>query len=496
VSGILQSLGQLLSPIGTLFHVVFYLPIYNVLILFYLGVHAIMPVGFPAFAVAIFLLTVLVRLCLFPLTRKQLQSSRAMQALTPQLNELRQRYKNNPQEMMAAQQALYREHGVSMYGGCLPLLIQMPFLYGLYFSLYTALLPPKYPNGHFKPAIDWLHQINHDIYPFLPHLTVHTLPSTLFLWTNLAFKDPLFILPILAGLLTFIQLRMAQPVKAPTPPGQRSDPNTQAMSSMQFVMPFITFFMALNFPSGLAFYWAISTGFSAVQQYFLTGFGSLFSGIPGLEHLVPAPQTAPALSAGGRPAAASGLVDAGAGPRRSSGMNRFAAMLRDLAAPQQPNDAEKDGVGASPPSQNGKSANKASGKPETVYLNSGGQQTSANGRPSESPEGASGLASRRQRPARVGPTLVKPPSAPPGEASGPSDASDQSADGTSAGTSSPAPSVSPPSPREQLREQLRNGARSPGAGGSSSRSTSSGVRHPSSGSSARRRPGGKSKGGR
>jgi YidC/Oxa1 family membrane protein insertase len=390
--------GALLAPIGTLFHILFYLPIFNILILLYRAVNAVVP-AWPTFAIAIILLTVMIRLALFPLTRKQLQSTRSMQALQPQIAELKKQYPNDPQGLMRAQQALYREHGVSMYGGCLPMLMQMPFLYGIYFSLYTALIATKV-NNVVETAGHHLGRINHDIYPFMPHLT--TLPYHHFLWTDLGAADPYKILPLLAGILTFVQLRMAQPVKAPTPVGQKPDPNTQAMGSMQYVMPFITFIMALNFPSGLAFYWTITTAFMAVQQYFLSGWGSLFVGIPGMEHLVPEPQRPAVLPARATPAAAS-IVDVTPTANPPRGLSGLREALRQLSAPPpQPNAGPSNGNGAS----NGANGASMNGNVEAERVH----HSSVNG-------GAP--YSKKAKPDQLGPKLVRPdgqPSAAPGGA--------------------------------------------------------------------------------
>jgi hypothetical protein len=101
--------------------------------------------------------------------------------------------------------------------------------------------------------------------------------------------------------LTFIQLRMSLPVRAKNQPratGGAPDPS-QSMQIMQYVMPFITVFIGMSFPAGLALYWCITTGFSAAQQYFISGWGSLFVGVPGMERFVPPPKnlTAPTTSA-------------------------------------------------------------------------------------------------------------------------------------------------------------------------------------------------------
>lgn len=261
----LQSVGHLLQPIGDLFHYVFYLPVYNFLMVLYQGLAHIFPAG--AFAISIVVLTLILRGAMIPLTRKQLKSSRAMQELQPRLKELQARYKNDPQGLMQAQQALYKEHGVNPVSGCLPLLIQMPFIYALYDAFLTTL--------NSKATLE---SINSQLYPFVPHL--QALPQTHFFWTSLAAPDPLHILPVLAALFTFVQLRMAMPVRKPVAAGQRKDSMTQATSTMQYIMPFFTLFIAWSFPAGLSLYWVTSTLFSAAQQYFISGLGSLFVGVP------------------------------------------------------------------------------------------------------------------------------------------------------------------------------------------------------------------------
>jgi YidC/Oxa1 family membrane protein insertase len=486
---LLQFLGQIFGPIGTLFHNVIYLPIFNILMLLYGGVHFLIPsAGFPSLAIAIFLLTVAVRLCLYPLTRKQLQSSRAMQALAPQIQELQRKHRNNPQELMAAQQALYREHGVSMYGGCLPLLVQMPFLYGLYFSLYSALIPPKGAHKGVPAAYDgwsslleknthWAANINKDIYPFLPHLTIHTLPNTAFLWANLAAPDPLHILPILAGVLTFIQMRMAQPVRRPLPPGQRPDANTQTMSSMMYIMPFFTFFIGLNFPAGLAFYWCISTAFSAVQQYFLSGLGSLFVGLEpllarlNLHHLIPEPQALPVLpprpSASASAAPASRIVDADPSGARPAGLGGFGALLRQLTTSAQEAAAQRANSAAGTDKTNGKLNGNGTGGLKADDARSLAAASDGSGG-----NGAKDSGARRPRSERAAPMLVKPPSV------------DQNGTNGTNGTKDASASASKSASNQAKSQPARRPAGGPGG------------RSGPGGSGARRRSGGRPKGGK
>jgi YidC/Oxa1 family membrane protein insertase len=384
VGGIAQLFGTLFGPIGTLFHIFFYQPVFNLLMLIYGGLGS--------FALSVVILTLIIRTCLIPLTRKQLRSSREMQALAPKINELKAQYRNDPQGLMAAQQALYKEHGVSPMAGCLPLLIQMPFLYALYFS-FTTVINAINANK--------LTLINNDIYPFLPHLS--QLPDLHFLWTNLGHADPLHILPIVAAVLTLIQLRMAMPVRKKVA-GSTQDPTTQATQTTMYIMPLFTLFIGWSFASGLALYWCITTLFSALQQYFIAGWGSLFVGIPGLEHLVPEPKEAPALAtaatsrAGG--AGARALTAPAQTPPAEGGIRGLFKQVRDTMAAAQ-SQATSQAEARRAEKQDGTGTVAAGEKPFV----------------SEREAGASTQArrERRQRPAKAGPMLVKPPTQPSGE---------------------------------------------------------------------------------
>ena len=251
-------MGQIFGPIGYFFNEIFTYPILNALLLLY---HL-----FGDMALSIIVLTVIIRLLLFPLYMKQLKSTKATQAIQPLLADIKKKYAKDQRAQMEAMQALYKEYGVNPAAGCLPLLVQLPVLYGLFYALNTVLKNPT------------LSSINSVIYPFLPHFS--QLPNVNLDWftfinphwyISLGAPDPTHILPVLAGVATFIQLRMSQPRTA----SANKDAMSQQMQIMQFVMPFITFFFALNFPAGLALYWTTTSVFSMVQQYFVTGWGSL-----------------------------------------------------------------------------------------------------------------------------------------------------------------------------------------------------------------------------
>ena len=227
---------------------------------------------FGSLALSIIVLTLIVRLAMFPLTLKQLKSTKATQAIQPLIADVRKKYKDQ-REQYAAMQAIYKEYGVNPAAGCLPLLVQLPVLYGLFFALRLVLDTTK------------LEAVNSIIYPFLPKFAA--LPNVFMLWfggsINLGHPDPTHILPILAGLATFLQLRMSQPR---TRSGAK-DTMTQQMQLMQYIMPFVTVFFAWNFAAGLALYWTTTSIFSMVQQYFVTGWGSLAVMPDFLQNLLP-----------------------------------------------------------------------------------------------------------------------------------------------------------------------------------------------------------------
>ena len=261
----MQIFSPIFGPIGYIFEIIITYPIFNVLMLLY---HL-----FGDFALSIIVMTILIRLVLYPLTLKQLKSSKATQAIQPQMAEIRKKYAKDPRKQQEEMSALYKASGVNPLAGCLPLVIQLPVLYGLFYALNTVLRNPVLHNAQGTG-------INDIIYPFLPHFK--NLPDLYLNWftflnpawhISLGHPDPTHILPIVAGIMTFVQLRMSQPKNA----SASKDPMTQQMQMMQFLMPAITIFIGWGLAAGLAVYWTTTSLFSALQQYFVTGWGQLFN---------------------------------------------------------------------------------------------------------------------------------------------------------------------------------------------------------------------------
>ncbi len=247
--------------IANLFNTLLTYPIFNALMELY---HLLGDLG-----LSIVALTTLVFLVTFPFTWKQLTTTRAIQALQPQLAEIKRKYANNPKARAEAEQAFYKDHGISLSSSLGPLLLQSAVLSGLFFAL----------NSFLRHST--LSTINRLMYPFLVHFS--TLPDLNLTWftvfnalwhISLGYPDPTHILPLLTGLMTFLHMRMAQPI---TQTGQAI---MQAGQAMQFLMLLfsvgITIFFAWQFAAGVALYRLVWLVLSMIQRYIVSGWGSLW----------------------------------------------------------------------------------------------------------------------------------------------------------------------------------------------------------------------------
>ncbi len=179
--------------------------------------------GFPSYGIAIIVLTVIIKTLLLPLALKQIRSMKAMQAIQPEMQKIQKKYKNDPQKLREEMGKLYKENGASPLSGCLPLLIQMPFLVSIYYALQGFAYDPAHES---------------------------------FLWLeSLAVPDETYILPILSAASTFIISWQTTPKDAPS-----------NQKTMLLLMPIMIGWMSLNFPSGLVIYWIVCNLYQLVQQ--------------------------------------------------------------------------------------------------------------------------------------------------------------------------------------------------------------------------------------
>ena len=188
------------------------------------------------YGIAIIIVTFLMRIIVFPLTLKQEKSMKKMRDLQPELEKIKEKYKDSPQEYQQKTAELYRENGVNPLGGCLPLLIQMPIFVALYWAF----------SGNAIPA------------------------DAKFLWFTLKQPDRLFmmgkfafnLLPVLNVGVTYIQ----QKIMTSATGGQE---NNQQMQTMMYMLPLMMLFIFYNMPSGVTLYYLVSGALSLVQQYFI-----------------------------------------------------------------------------------------------------------------------------------------------------------------------------------------------------------------------------------
>lgn len=222
------------------------------------------------YGIAIVMLTVLVRLCLFPLSRKQVASSLKMQKLQPELTAMREKYKDKPQEMMMAQQALFKRHGVSPLSGCLPIFIQMPIFIGLYkalsldVNLYGAPLfsrDARWCSNLAAPdmAFDWSGFWNSIGWPDF------NMAGQGFL-SMFCLGPYLNILPVITIALFLIQQKILMP------PVVGDDEQAQQQRMMRRMMNFMMIFMGFMFfkvPSGLCIYFIVSSLWGLLERKML-----------------------------------------------------------------------------------------------------------------------------------------------------------------------------------------------------------------------------------
>lgn len=229
----------------TIFNEVLYRPLFNGLVWFYNVIPG------HDLGIAIIALTVLIRLILYPLSQKAIQSQKAIAKLQPEIKEIQKKYKKK-EEQAQAMMSLYKKYKVNPMSGCLPILIQLPVLIALYRVFITGLDPQKLDVLYsFVQRPDFLNVM------FLGII-------------NLSERN--IILALLAGFFQFIQSKMIMPKKGI---GQKKglkvaglDFSSLMGQQMTYFMPFITIFIAWNLPAALPLYWIVITVFGIAQQYF------------------------------------------------------------------------------------------------------------------------------------------------------------------------------------------------------------------------------------
>jgi len=185
------------------------------------------------YGVAIILLTIIIKVIFYPFTHISMKSMKGMQALQPQINSIRAKYKNDRERLQKETMELYRKHRVNPMTGCLPMVVQVPIFYALYLTLDLSV--------ELQGAV------------FLCFGRLWGVD----LWIcDLSKADPIYVLPVLMGASWFIQQKMTPTV---------GDPR---QAKIMLIMPIVFTFMFFTFPAGLVLYWFVNNVLSIAQQVY------------------------------------------------------------------------------------------------------------------------------------------------------------------------------------------------------------------------------------
>jgi YidC/Oxa1 family membrane protein insertase len=258
-----------------LFNIIFNNPTINALVVFY---KILVTIGVPyALGFSIIALTVFIRLVLYPFTAQQIKASAKMQKVAPHITALKEKHKGDNKKIQEETMRLYREHGVNPAAGCLPLVIQLPIIWGLYHVLEIAVK---------VSSVKELTAINNVLY--FDFLKIQRIWDTTFFGfalgaspSKLMAHAPLIILvPIITGALQFVLSKMMMPEESIITPvtkneEKKGDDFQAAFQKQSMILfPAMIGFFSFTLPLGLSLYWNAYTIFGILQQYLLMGPGA------------------------------------------------------------------------------------------------------------------------------------------------------------------------------------------------------------------------------
>lgn len=225
-----------------IYNTILYQPIFNVLVYLY----NIVPGN--DIGIAIILLTVLIKMALFPLSKQSIKSQKSLQIIQPKMEELKRKYKDNKEKQAQALMELYKKEKVNPFSSCLPLLIQFPFLIAVYHVFRNGLTNPEHLSL---------------LYPFVQNPGM--IDSMSFGVINLAERS--IPLAVVAGISQLWQTRMLVHKKQPEVNGSKDEGAMASMNKqMMYFMPALTVFIGFTLPSGLMLYWVVTSLLTVAQQ--------------------------------------------------------------------------------------------------------------------------------------------------------------------------------------------------------------------------------------
>ncbi len=232
---------------GGIFFTILTQPMYNALIWLY----DVLPGN--DLGVAIILLTIIIKLILWPFTGQSLKSQAAMQALQPKMEAVKEKFKGDKEALAKAMMELYKEEKVNPLSSCLPLLIQLPILLALYNVLRRSVTDPAMLQSLY--GFVTAPEVVHPVFIGLVDLAGKSIP-----------------LAVLAGIIQYVQVRMIQVKTPPASVAKKEGARDEAMmasmtKSMTYTMPILTVVFGATLPSGVTLYWLVSNMVSVLQQW-------------------------------------------------------------------------------------------------------------------------------------------------------------------------------------------------------------------------------------
>ena len=208
------------------------------------------------YPLSIVLFTIFIKVLLMPLTYKQIKSMKDIQKIQPELQKIQDKYKNDKEMLNVKTMELYKEYKVNPFDSCLPMVIQLPILMGMYISMQKPMLyvfntPALQEVGKLalSQTFFWVHNLS------APD-SMHNI------FANMDFMKSIpGILPILASVLTYFQTKTM---------GNTGGQDNQTMRTMNIMMPLMILYFGITMSAGLMLYWVVSTLFQIVQQVLMT----------------------------------------------------------------------------------------------------------------------------------------------------------------------------------------------------------------------------------
>jgi YidC/Oxa1 family membrane protein insertase len=221
------------------YNLILYKPLFNALVLLYQYLPG------RDFGIAIIALTLIIRGMLYPLMVKSIRSQKILSELQPKMKEIQNKYKDDKERQARETMLLYQKEKINPFGGCFPMLIQLPILIALYRVFWKGFQPEAMTK----------------LYSFIPN--PGTIDPTFFGFLNLA--EPNMIVAIIAGLAQFLQSKTMVP-KSQSSTGSGSQAADMMQKQMVYFMPIITVMFLLRLPAAIGFYWIVTALFSTWQQ--------------------------------------------------------------------------------------------------------------------------------------------------------------------------------------------------------------------------------------